>query len=82
MWNDPIIEELHQLREAHAAKFNYDLKAIFDDFKRAEEEYRQKVIKWSLGRWIKMRRVKLCRPKSKRYDEGGQQVSRRPFLKN
>jgi glycine/serine hydroxymethyltransferase len=51
MWNDPIIEELHQLREAHAAKFNNDLKAIFDDFKRAEEEYRQKgykVVSWPL----------------------------------
>lgn len=40
MWNDPIIEELHQIRQAHAAKFNYDLKAMFDDFKRSEEKYR------------------------------------------
>lgn len=40
MWNDPIIEELHQIRQAHAAKFNYDLKAMFDDFKCSEEKYR------------------------------------------
>jgi hypothetical protein len=51
MWNDPIIEELHQARQAHAAKFNYDLKAIYDDFKRVEEEYRQKgypLVSWPL----------------------------------
>lgn len=28
---DPIIEEIHAIREAHAAEFGYDLKAMFDD---------------------------------------------------
>jgi hypothetical protein len=53
MWHDPIVEEIHQIRQAQAAKFNYDLKAIFDDFKRAEEEYRQKgyqVVSWPLDK--------------------------------
>lgn len=28
---DPIIEEIHKFREAHARKFNYDMDAIFAD---------------------------------------------------
>ena len=29
MQPDPIVEELHRLREAHAKSLNFDLKAIF-----------------------------------------------------
>ncbi len=32
---DPILEELRQFKEEYAAKFNYDLAAIFDDLKKA-----------------------------------------------
>ncbi|MFN7925433.1 MAG: hypothetical protein U0Q16_35365 [Bryobacteraceae bacterium] len=35
---DPIVEEVRRLREEHAARFNYDLDAIFADFKRLEGE--------------------------------------------
>ena len=28
---DPIIAELHAIRDAHAARFNYDVMAIFRD---------------------------------------------------
>ena len=35
---DPIVEEVRALREAHAARFNYDVDAIFDDLKRLERE--------------------------------------------
>ena len=35
---DPIIEEVRRIREKHAAKFNYDPKAIFADLKRQEEQ--------------------------------------------
>ena len=28
MWRDPIVEELHNIRAEHAAKFNYDLRAL------------------------------------------------------
>jgi len=36
MWRDPIIEELHQIREEHAKKFNNDLTAIFEDLKKSQ----------------------------------------------
>jgi hypothetical protein len=35
---DPIVEELRKLREDHAARFNYDVDAIFDDLKKCEKE--------------------------------------------
>jgi hypothetical protein len=34
--NDPIVEEVRRAREAHAARFNYDLDAIFKDIKERE----------------------------------------------
>ncbi len=36
--DDPIIEEIRAIREAHAARFNYDLKAIFEDLYKKQEE--------------------------------------------
>lgn len=35
---DEIIKELWQIREEHAAKFNYDLDAIFRDLKEQQEK--------------------------------------------
>ena len=34
--NDPIVDEVRRVRDAHAAKFNYDLDAIFQDIKESE----------------------------------------------
>ena len=31
MLNDEIVEEVRAIREAHAEKFNFDLRAIYDD---------------------------------------------------
>ena len=36
MWNDPIVEEVRQAREAHAKKFNFDLQAIVADLKKQQ----------------------------------------------
>lgn len=35
---DPIVEEVRKIREAHAAKFGYDLAAICRDLKGREKE--------------------------------------------
>lgn len=37
--NDEIIDEVRAIREAHAAKFNFDLDAIYQDIKRSEAEH-------------------------------------------
>ena len=34
--NDPIVDEVRSIRDAHAAMFNYDLDAIFQDIKEQE----------------------------------------------
>lgn len=35
---DEIIEEVRGNREAHAAKFSYDLRAIYEDLKKSETD--------------------------------------------
>jgi len=35
--NDPIVDEVRRIRDAHAAMFNYDLDAIFRDIKEQEK---------------------------------------------
>jgi hypothetical protein len=34
--NDPIVDEVRRIRDTHAARFNYDLDAIFQDIKERE----------------------------------------------
>jgi hypothetical protein len=36
--NDPIVDEVRRVRDAHAARFNYDLDAIFQDIKEKEKK--------------------------------------------
>ncbi len=38
MWKDEIVEEIRKIRDDHAKKFNYDLDAIYEDLKKAEEK--------------------------------------------
>jgi len=35
---DPIIEQVRAIKESRAAKFNYDIDAMFDDLERHERE--------------------------------------------
>lgn len=37
-WNDPLIEELHQIRERHGRKFDYDVDKIYEDLIKQENE--------------------------------------------
>ncbi|OGV65718.1 MAG: hypothetical protein A3K19_25845 [Lentisphaerae bacterium RIFOXYB12_FULL_65_16] len=36
MWRDPIVAEIHQIRKAHAKRFNNDIHAIFADIRRKQ----------------------------------------------
>jgi hypothetical protein len=38
MNDDPIVEEFRKIRHAHAEKFNNDVAAIFEDFRRMAKE--------------------------------------------
>lgn len=33
MWRDPIVEEIHRVRDEQAKKFGYDLHAICEDIR-------------------------------------------------
>jgi hypothetical protein len=44
MWEDIIVEEVRKAREEHAAKFQYDLDAIFRDLKEQEEKSGREVV--------------------------------------
>ena len=35
---DPIVEEIRKIRDEHAARFNYDIDAIWADMKRCQDE--------------------------------------------
>ncbi len=44
MWKDTIVEEVRKAREAHAAHFGYDLKAIYNDLKESEKRSGRKIV--------------------------------------
>ena len=47
MRTDEIVEEIHQIREAYAKSFNYDLDAIFEDLRKKEAESGKEVVNLS-----------------------------------
>jgi hypothetical protein len=44
MWNDPIVEEVREVRTAHAKKFHYDLKAIAADLQKQQQADKRKIV--------------------------------------
>ena len=38
---DPIVEEVRRVRDEHAARFNFDLDAVYADMKRIETESKE-----------------------------------------
>jgi len=44
MWTDEIVEETRKARDEYAAKFNYDLDAIYRDLKKQEEQSAEKFV--------------------------------------
>ncbi len=43
-WIDPIVEEVRRVRDAYAARFNYDLWAIYRDLKEKEKRCGLKIV--------------------------------------
>ncbi len=50
MWKDKIVEELHKFREAHAAQFNYDVRAIVESLREEGEKSGRQVVSFAKGR--------------------------------
>ena len=46
MWKDPIVNEVRKVRDAHAARFNYDLLTIYRDLKVQEKMSARKFVSY------------------------------------
>lgn len=44
MWKDPIVEEIHLVRDKIAKECNYDLKQIMNRLRKREKEHRHQVV--------------------------------------
>ncbi|HKR00865.1 MAG TPA: hypothetical protein VJT09_09330 [Pyrinomonadaceae bacterium] len=44
MWTDEVVESTRKAREEYAAKFDYDLEAIYEDLKRQEALTERKIV--------------------------------------
>ena len=44
MWKDHIVEEVRKVREEHAAKLNFDVKAIVEDAKKRQCTSKHRVV--------------------------------------
>jgi hypothetical protein len=62
MWKDEIVEEIRRQREAYAAKFNYDLEAIYRDLKEKEQEGKRHTVSLSPKQPIPLTTQKPAKP--------------------
>ncbi len=47
MLNDPIVEEVREIRRAYAAGFGFDLRALAADLRKKEREHPQRLVSLS-----------------------------------
>ena len=55
MWKDEIVEEVRKNREAYAAQFNFDLQAIYEDLKKAEQSSKHKKVSFAPKKPVKVK---------------------------
>jgi hypothetical protein len=46
-WSDPIVDEVRRVRDTYAARFNYDLRAIYRDLKAQENRSGRKIVSYA-----------------------------------
>ena len=47
MWKDPIVEEIHKIREEYARQFNFDIHAISKDIQAKQASSGREVVSFS-----------------------------------
>ena len=57
MWQDSVVDEVREIRDAYARKFNYDLEAIYRDLKEQEKR--------SSGKLVSLPPRRVARPKKR-----------------
>jgi len=68
MWNDPIVEETHRLRDEYAASHSYNIHAIVEDLKQWEQDGFPLAINSNDTIQPPMLSSVLCEPKDKDQD--------------
>ena len=46
-WSDSIVDEVRRVRDAYAARFDYDLRAIYRDLKEQEKRSGRKIVSYA-----------------------------------
>jgi hypothetical protein len=46
-WSDPIVDEVRRARDAYAARFHYDLRAIYLDLKEQEKRGGRQLVSYA-----------------------------------
>lgn len=44
---DPIVEEIHRVREEYAAEFNFDVDAMFEDLNRKQSQSDRRIVSFA-----------------------------------
>lgn len=58
MASDPIVEEIRRIRQEHAKRFNYDLRAIVADLRKLEQEHPERLVSFPPKRLRKTRKTR------------------------
>lgn len=61
MWKDEIVEETRRQRQAYAAKFNYDLEAMYRDLKEKQQQSRRPLVSLSPKQPIRLMIQKMTK---------------------
>jgi hypothetical protein len=48
-WSDPIVDEVRRARDAYAARFHYDLRAVYRDLKEQKHRSGPKIVSYAEG---------------------------------
>ena len=59
MWEDPIVAEVRRVRAAHAAQFNNDLLAIYQDLKIEEQKSGRKFTTYPARRVVPVKKTPI-----------------------
>ena len=52
MWEDEIVDEIHRIRAERAAKFNYDIDAMFHDIQESQWKSGRKIVSFADGKYV------------------------------
>lgn len=71
LWLDPVVEEIRQIRDEQAARFNYNVRAIIEDSQKREQTGGSQVVSFCEPCSIPENQAKQLNPPSNQELMGG-----------